>query len=162
MMDHPLRTPDEILAYRSLREILRDKTGKVWSVAPSDSVVSALQTMTSKNIGFVPVLEGQKLVGVLSERDCARRAAVPGTPLDTTPVADIMVRNVITIDFTHKFADCLRLMHDHRIRHLPVIENGAVVAVLSIRDLLSEAVAHHSKIIRELERERMQMLTSTV
>jgi len=161
-MDQPIRSPEAILAYRSLREILHDKVGKVWSAAPSDSVLSALQTMTSKNIGFVPVLEGGKLVGVLSERDCARRAAQPGKPLDATPVADIMVRNVITVDFTHKFADCLRLMHDNAIRHLPVIDGGSVVAVLSIRDLLSEAVSHHEKIIRELERERMTMLTSTV
>jgi predicted transcriptional regulator len=160
-MDQPLRRPEEILAYRSLREILRDKLGKVWSVAPSDSVLSALQTMTSKNIGFLPVMEGQKLVGVLSERDCARRAAVPGKALDATPVSDIMVRNVVTVDFTRKFADCLRLMHDHAIRHLPVIDGGAVVAVVSIRDLLSEAVNHHAKIIRELERERMTMTIST-
>jgi predicted transcriptional regulator len=161
-MDQPFRPPEAILAYRSLRDILRDKLGKVWSIAPSDSVLSALQTMTSKNIGFLPVMEGGKLVGVISERDCARRAAQPGKPLDATQVAEIMVRNVITVDFTHKFADCLRLMHDNRIRHLPVIDGSSVVAVLSVRDLLSEAVSHHSKIIRELERERMQMLTSMV
>ena len=160
-MDHPLRRPEEILAYRPLRDILRDKLGTVWKVAPSDSVLSALQTMADKNIGLVPVMQQDKLVGVLSERDCARRAILAGKPLDATPVADIMVRDVVTVDIASKFADCLRLMHDHRIRHLPVLEHGAVVAILSIRDLLSEAVTHHATIIRELEQERMTMFTST-
>ena len=161
-MDHLIRSPEEILAYRSLQRILASKPSALWSVGPADSVLAALQLMTDKNIGFLVVLERGALVGVLSERDCARRVVLAGKLPEVTTVAEIMVRNVVTVDPAHKFADCLRLMHDHRIRHLPVIENGAVVAVLSIRDLLSEAVAHHSKIIRELERERMQMLTSTV
>jgi CBS domain-containing protein len=80
---------------------------------------------------------------------------------EATPVADIMVRDVIKVDVASTFADCLRLMHDHRIRHLPVVEKGAAVGVISIRDLLSEAVAHHAKIIGELERERLTMTTST-
>jgi CBS domain-containing protein len=80
---------------------------------------------------------------------------------ETTPIADIMVRQVITIDLAHTFADCLRLMHQHGIRHLPVTDKGKVVAVVSIRDLLSEAVAHHAKIIAELERERLTIFTST-
>jgi CBS domain-containing protein len=72
-----------------------------------------------------------------------------------------MVRNVITVDLAQTFADCLRLMHRHGIRHLPVLEGRSAVAVISIRDLLSEAVAHHAKIIGELERERLQIFTST-
>ena len=80
---------------------------------------------------------------------------------EATPVADIMVRKVVTVDLAHTFADCLRLMHQHGIRHLPVVDGGKVVAVVSIRDLLSEAVTHHAKIIDELERERMQIFTST-
>ena len=72
-----------------------------------------------------------------------------------------MVRNVVTIDVGRTFADCLRLMHQHGIRHLPVVENGKVITVVSIRDLLSEAVTHHAKIIEELERERLTIFTST-
>ena len=68
-----------------------------------------------------------------------------------------MVRKVVTVDLSQTFADCLRLMHEHGIRHLPVIDSGKPVAVVSIRDLLSEAVAHHAKIIAELERERLTM-----
>jgi len=165
-MDHPLRQPQEILAYRSLRQILQPKDPAkprpLWTVASRDTVMAVLQIMADKNIGFLPVIDQDKLVGVVSERDCARRAALARKPLDTTPVADIMVREVITVDISQKFGDCLRLMHQHRIRHLPVTEFGKVVAVVSIRDLLSEAVAHNAKIIEELERERMTMLTSTV
>ena len=100
------------------------------------------------------------LVGVVSERDCARRVVLAKKPPETTPVADIMVREVVTVDLSHTFADCLRLMHQHGIRHLPVIDSGKAIAVVSIRDLLSEAVAHHAKIIAELERERLTIFTS--
>jgi CBS domain-containing protein len=72
-----------------------------------------------------------------------------------------MVRQVITVDLAHTFADCLRLMHQHGIRHLPVVDKNKVVGVVSIRDLLSEAVAHHAKIITELELERLTIFTST-
>ena len=101
------------------------------------------------------------MVGVLSERDCARRLVLAGKPAQTTPVADIMVREVVSVGLTHTFGDCLRLMHQHGIRHLPVTDTGSVVAVVSIRDLMGEAVAHHAKIISELERERLTIFTST-
>ena len=73
-----------------------------------------------------------------------------------------MVRDVVTVDVSYAFADCLRLMHQHRIRHLVVADKGVPVAVVSIRDLLNEAVNHHAKIIAELELQRMMMFTSTV
>ena len=161
-MDNPIRRPEEILAYRSLRRILASKPEALWTVAPADSVLTAEQMMADKNIGLVVVMEGSKLAGVLSERDCARRVFLARKSPESTRVADIMVRNVVTIDAEHTFADCLRLMHKHSIRHLPVVDNGKVIAVVSIRDLLSEAVAHNAKIIEELERERLTIFTSTV
>jgi signal-transduction protein with cAMP-binding, CBS, and nucleotidyltransferase domain len=160
-MDHPMRRPEEILAHRSLPQILASKLGIVWTVDPLDSVLTALQRMADKNIGFLVVLEQAALVGVLSERDCARRVVLGRKSPEETPVADIMVRNVITVDLSHKFADCLRLMHQHGIRHLPVVDKGKVVGVVSIRDLLREAVTHNAKIIAELERERLTMFVST-
>lgn len=160
-MDHPLRRPEEILAYRSLRRILESRTGELWSVAPEDTALSALKIMADKDIGFLVVLKNGSLVGVLSERDCARKMSLLNRQPDATPVADIMVRDIVTTDPSHTFGDCLRLMHQHRIRHLPVVENGKVVGVISIRDLLGEAVAHHAKIIQELERERLTIFTST-
>jgi CBS domain-containing protein len=80
---------------------------------------------------------------------------------DATPVAEIMARKVIAADLTQTYADCLRLMHRHAIRHLPVLDDGIPIAVISIRDLLSEAVAHHRRIINQLERERVALFIST-
>jgi len=160
-MDSPIRRPEEILAYRSLPRILASKPKALWSAGPTDSVLTAMRFMAEKNIGFLVVLDNGSLVGVLSERDCARWAALGDRPLGTTPVSEIMVRKVITVDLSHKFGDCLALMHRHGIRHLPVTDNGNVIAVLSIRDLLSEAVSHNAKVIAELERERLTMFTSS-
>lgn len=160
-MDTPIRRPEEILAYRSLRQILASKPTALWTVSPADSVLTALQVMAEKDIGLLVVMERDKLVGVLSERDCARRVFLAKKSPESTSVADIMVRNVVTIDAEHTFADCLRLMHQHGIRHLPVVDHGRVIGVVSIRDLLSEAVRHNTKIIDELERERLTIFTST-
>jgi CBS domain-containing protein len=160
-MDNPIRPPEEILAYRSLRRVLASKSKALWTVSPTDSVYKALQIMAEKDIGLLVVMERDKLVGVLSERDGVRRVLLAKKSPESTLVADIMVRDVVTIDADHTFADCLRLMHQHSIRHLPVVDHGQVIAVVSIRDLLSEAVRHNAKIIEELERERLTIFTST-
>jgi CBS domain-containing protein len=161
-MQSPLRRPEEILAYRSLRQMLGSVARPVWAVAPSDTAFAAINLMSERDIGFVPVLESGRLVGVLSERDCVRAVMLTHRPADATAVGDVMVRNVVTADLSHTFGDCLRMMHQNRIRHLPVVESGKVIAVISIRDLMSEAVSHHAKIIEQLERERLTMFTSTV
>lgn len=160
-MDHPLRRPEEILAYRSLRQILAAKPKALWTIGPRDNALTAMRLMAEKNVGLLVVIEHGAIVGVLSERDCVRRLALAGKSPDATPVADIMVRDVIKVDVTHTFADCLRLMHTHAIRHLPVVENNTAIGVISVRDLLAEVVAHHEKVISELERERMTTFTST-
>jgi signal-transduction protein with cAMP-binding, CBS, and nucleotidyltransferase domain len=161
-MDHPLRRPEEILAYRTLARMLGPSPRTVWSIGPADSVMAALRIMADRDIGFLVVLDGGKLVGVLSERDCARRAVLASKPPETTKVADIMVREVVTVDPSRTFAECLRLMHERGFRHLPVVDQGKVMAVLSVRDLMSEAVQHHAKVIAELERERLTIFTSPV
>ena len=160
-MDHPLRRPEEILAYRSLKQLLTAKPKSLWAVGPGDSALTAMRLMAEKNIGLVLVMEHGVIAGVLSERDCVRRLVLAGRSPELTPVAEIMVRDVIKVDLAKTFADCLKLMHLHGIRHLAVVENDIPITVISIRDLLAEAVAHHARIIAELERERMTMLTST-
>jgi CBS domain-containing protein len=161
-MHSPLRRPEEIFAYRTLRQIIGSASRPVWAVGPSETALTAIRLMSDKDIGFVPVIDNGRLVGVLSERDCARYVVLDGRPADATPVSDIMVRNVITVDLSHTFADCLRIMHQNRIRHLPVVDSGEVIAVISVRDLMSEAVSHHAKIIEQLERERLTIFTSAV
>jgi CBS domain-containing protein len=160
-MDSLIRRPEEILAYRSLRRILESKPKALWTVGPDDSVRTALQLMADKDIGFLVVTKGDEVVGVLSERDCARRVVLENKDAAAVLVSDIMVRQVVAADPTHTFADCLRLMHQRAVRHLPVLDYGKVVAVVSIRDLLAEAVAHHAKIIAGLERERLEIFTPT-
>jgi predicted transcriptional regulator len=160
-MTSPIRRPEEILAYRPLRRILGPEPWSLWRVGPADSVLTALRVMADKNIGFLVVMERGAIVGVLSERDCVRRVIVANKSPEITPVVDVMTRHVVTVDLDHAFADCLRLMHQHAIRHLPVVSNDIAVAVISIRDLLSEAVNHHEKIITDLERERLTIFTST-
>jgi len=160
-MEYPLRRPEQILAHRSLKQILAAKPKALWTVGPGDNALSAMQLMADKNIGLLVVMEHQAIVGVLSERDCVRRLVLAGKSPEATPVAGVMVRNVIKADIANSYADCLKLMHEHQIRHLPVMENDELVGVISVRDLLSEAVAHHTRVISELERERLTMLTST-
>lgn len=160
-MDHPLRRPEQILAYRPLQQILAAKPKGLWTVGPDDSALSAMQLMADKHIGFVVVLKSKDIVGVVSERDCVRRLVLAGKPAGSTPVSAIMARDVVTVDVGKTFADCLKLMHERSIRHLPVTDNGALAGVISVRELMSEAVTHHAKVISELERERMTMLTST-
>jgi CBS domain-containing protein len=159
-MDHPLRRPEEILAYRPLKQIL--KSGSVWTIDSADTVLAAVRIMEEKNIGFLVVLEKGAIAGVVSERDCLRRVVLAGKPPEAIAVRDIMVKDVVKARIEDTFAECLRLMHAHGIRHLPVLAKDRVVGVVSIRDLLREAVEHHAKIIGELERERMTMLTSMV
>jgi signal-transduction protein with cAMP-binding, CBS, and nucleotidyltransferase domain len=160
-MDNPLRQPDEILACRSLQQILAPRLRSVWSVSPADTVLTAVQLMADKDNGFLVVLQQGRLVGVLSERDCARKVVLGKKSPEATAVADIMVADVVTVDLSYKFAECLKLMHQHAIRHLPVVDDGKVIAVVSIRDLLSEAVAHHARVIAQLEQERMTVFMST-
>jgi CBS domain-containing protein len=160
-MDHPLRRPEQILAYRPLKLMLAAKPSALWTVGPKDNTLAAMRLMAEKNIGLLVVMENKAIVGVLSERDCVRRLVLAGKSPEATPVADIMVRDVVTVDAANTFADCLKLMHEHHVRHLPVIENGIPVGVISIRDLLRETIAHHARVIGELERERLTMLTST-
>lgn len=160
-MTSPIRRPEEILVYRPLRRILGAEPWALWTVGPADSVLTALRVLADKNIGLLVILERGAIVGVLSERDCVRRVIVANKPPETTRVADVMTRDVVTVDLDHAFADCLRLMHKHSIRHLPVVSNNKAVAVISSRDLLRETVNHHEQIILDLERERLTIFTST-
>jgi len=157
-MEHLLKTPEELLPYRPLRQVLASKPPGVHAVKSRDSVLEALQVMADKGVGFVVVADAGKLVGVLSERDYARKVALAGRASKDTAVQDIMTREVVTVTAAHTVPQCLALMDQNRIRHLPVLEGDRVIGVLSIRDLVREVVSHHEKVIMNLERERMTIL----
>jgi CBS domain-containing protein len=140
--------------------LARNDTGVV-AVAHDDTVWSALEAMVAKNVGAVVVLDGTRVVGILSERDCARKVELAGRTARGTKVAEIMTVDVITVAPDTSIAECNALMHEHRIRHLPVLDQGRVVGVLSSRDVLEEVVAEEAKQIRELETERLMIDTGS-
>jgi CBS domain-containing protein len=155
-MQDASKITDEVFPYRPLRQILARRLPMVHTVAPGDSLTLALQKMAQYDIGLLVVLESGWLVGVISERDMVRRAGKLGTAsLDGLQVADLMTRNVITVDPDERFGHCLSLMDRHGTRHLPVVEAGKVLAVISIRDLLHEAVSHHQVVLDEMDLERL-------
>jgi CBS domain-containing protein len=159
-MPQPLKTPDEMVPFRSLTQILAAKRGGVYSVSPTQTARDALLAMAETRVGFLVVLDGGKLAGVLSERDYIRKLVPSGRTAQDTPVADLMTRDVVTVTLVQHFRDCVRLMNSHGIRHLPVVDGDRVVGVISVRDLLDEAVAHYDKVMREVERERMTVFNS--
>jgi CBS domain-containing protein len=159
-MTRPLKTPDEMVPFRTLAQILAANPGGVHSVSPAHTAREALVVMAEKRVGFLVVLEGESLAGVLSERDYIRKLVPSGRTAQDTPVADLMTREVVSVTAAQHFRDCVRLMDSHGIRHLPVVDRSRVIGVISVRDLLGEAVTHHDKVMREMERERMTIFNS--
>ena len=155
-----LKTPDEVVPFHTLAQILAAKPGEIYSVRPTDSAYTALAAMAEKRVGFMLVMEGEKLVGVLSERDYIRKLVPSGSSAQDASVGELMTREVITVTLAQHVRDCVRLMDRHGIRHLPVVEGSRVVGVLSVRDFLREAVVHHEKVVQEMERERMTIFNS--
>lgn len=136
---------------KTVRQLLEAKGNRVFSVAPASPVYDALLIMAENRIGALVVLEGEHLVGIFSERDYAREVVLKGKTSRTTPVRDIMSTSVITVSPDHMVDDCMNLMSGKRIRHLPVLENGMVVGVLSIGDLVKETIAYQQFLIKQLE-----------
>ena len=155
-MPGSLRRTEELFPYRSLREVLASRPAGVFAVAPADPVFRALALMAEHDIGLVLVLDGERLAGVLSERDLARYAGrSPDGALRDLRVEQLMTREVVTIGPDELVGRCMALMDEHGARHLPVVEAARVVAVLSVRDLLREAVAYQRHLLAEMERERL-------
>jgi CBS domain-containing protein len=147
-------------AYRSLRELLGTKQSAVHSVPANATVLDALKLMAEKDIGSVLVMDRDKLVGIITERDYARKGILAGRLAKDTPVRETMSRNVLTVTPAYTVQQCMALMTERGIRHLPVIEDKRILGVLSIRDLVAEVVSHHEHVIRDLQRDMMPILTS--
>jgi CBS domain-containing protein len=160
MMEPPLKTPEQLLAYKSIPQLLAAKSTGVASVSPGSSVFDALLLMENRNIGFLVVLEQEQLVGVVSERDYARKVILVGKASNDTPVRDIMTQTVLTVALSDTVPDCMALMTEKRIRHLPVMEGSRIIGVLSMRDLLKEIITHHERLIRDMALERIAIMNS--
>ena len=124
---------------------------QVHTIAPDALVLDALRLMADKNIGALAVAEHGKVVGVLSERDYARKMVLQGRSSAGTPVSAIMSSKVITVDSTQNVETCMNIMTDHHLRHLPVVDDGQLLGLLSIGDLVKEAIAEQADLIKQLE-----------
>ena len=148
-------------ASRTVRELIQKTNSGVISISPEADVLSALKTMAEKNIGAVIVIKDGKLAGILSERDCVRKIELAGRTAAEARVAEIMTANVVTVSPEHTYEECMLIMHEKRIRHLPVVEGGRVVGILSNRDVLEEVIAERETVIRELAKARLEATTYT-
>ena len=151
-MKRPSKTVDELLGARR---------GVVFSITPGDTVYSGLEKLADKDVGVLVVLQGDRLVGVLSERDCARKLDLRGRTARSTAVRDVMTTEVLYVTPGHTIDQCVASMRQDRVRHLPVLEDGRVVGVVSARDILEDAVTEGAYLIRDLERDRLVMTVNT-
>ena len=134
-----------------LRDIIHKKGGDIYSVSPDATVLEALKLMADQNIGAVLVLEGGKVAGILSERDCIRRVELQGRTAGDTPVKDIMTSKVLYVQAGQTLEECVAVMIDKNIRHLPVFEGDELVGLISARDALKEMVDQQKFVISQLE-----------
>jgi len=135
----------------TVTQLLRTKGQQVLSVAPDIPVFEALEVMADKNVGALLVVEGERLVGVFSERDYARKVILKGKSSKDTPVREIMSSHVLYVRPEQTIEDCMALMTDKRVRHLPVMEEGRVVGVISIGDVVKAIIAEQEFIIEQLQ-----------
>jgi len=131
---------------------LKDKhQGEVHTVGPEQMVIDAIKLMAAMNIGAVPVVQGGKVVGIVSERDYARKMELAGRASVGTPVSEIMTHDVKTVDSHHTVDQCMNIMTDRRLRHLPVVDEGQLVGLLSIGDLVKAAIAEQARLIDKMQ-----------
>ncbi len=134
----------------TIASILKCKNAGIWSVAPSATVYDAIALMAEKGVGAVVILSAGQLVGIMSERDYARKVILQGRSSKETAVQEIMTRSVIAVTPQHTVDECMRIMTQHRIRHLPVLEADGVVGIVSIGDLVRSIISEQADTIDHL------------
>ena len=136
----------------TVAEILKTKAdAAVHSIAPTESVFDALKQMADKHIGALLVMEAGAIVGIITERDYARKIALLGRTSADTRVRDVMTRAVMYVQPTHSCQECMALMTENRLRHLPVVDDGKLLGMISIGDLVKDIISEQKFIIEQLE-----------
>jgi CBS domain-containing protein len=135
-----------------VRDILREKGDRVYGTSPDATVYEALQKMDRYDVGALVVFDGDKMVGIISERDYARKMILKGKHSQDTPVRDIMTTAVTTVTPDKNLEECMELFTDKRTRHLPVIENDRLTGIISIGDIVKGIIEHKEFVIEELEK----------
>ena len=136
---------------KTVAELLRAKPARVVKVTPELSVLEAIKVLASENVGAAIVMSGEKLAGIMSERDYTRKVILKGRSSDTTRVQDIMTSQVIVVNPRTKTRECMALMTERSIRHLPVVDDGRVIGMVSIRDIVGDIIADQDFTIEQLE-----------
>ena len=136
---------------KTVAQMLEGKPTGVISINPDAAVLDALKLLAEKDVGAVLVMDGTRLVGIFSERDYARKVALKGKSSSDTPVNEIMTRQVVFVTPAHTNEECMALMTEKRVRHLPVIDKDRVQGVLSIGDLVKDVISEQQFIISQLE-----------
>jgi len=136
----------------TIGSILNRKGSTVWSVSPTNTVFEAISMMAEKNVGALPVLEGDRLVGMISERDYARKVILVGRGSRETAVAEIMTINVKTVSPGDSVQECMQIMTENRVRHVPVLEDGKLTGLISIGDCVNWIISAQTAAIDDLER----------
>jgi CBS domain-containing protein len=131
--------------------ILTLKSRDIWSIAPDSSVFEALEMMAEKNISGLLILENDNLVGIFTERDYARKLILKGKFSKDTKVSDLMTKNILYVEPSNTLEDCMKLMTGKRVRHLPVLENGRLIGILTIGDLVKLIISEQQTTIHQLE-----------
>jgi len=137
---------------QTVGQLIKAKGGQVFSVTPTDSVLRSIETMAERHIGALLVMNQGVLLGIVSERDYARKVILKNRSSHDTPVSDIMTAPAVTVSPGDTVRHCMELMTEGRFRHLPVVESGRVVGMLSIGDLVKAVIEEQSQKIEQLER----------
>ena len=132
--------------------LVRKKASTIWSIGPNAMVIDAIQLMGEKNVGALPVVDNGTLVGIISERDYTRKVILKGMSSKETPVSDIMTAQVLTVTPSESVIECMRIMTEKRVRHLPVLEGTNLVGILSIGDMVNWFISAQTATIDNLER----------
>src|ERR1700761_5211649 len=128
------------------------RASTVWSIGPNAMVFDAIQLMDEKNVGALPVVDNKALVGIVSERDYTRKIIVKGRSSKDTPVSDIMTKELLTVNPTNSVTECMRIMTDKRVRHLPILEGSKLIGILSIGDVVNWLMSAQKAALDNLER----------
>jgi CBS domain-containing protein len=140
-----------MIPHGTISDILQHKGATTWSIGPETTVFEAIQLMADKNIGALLVTDKDKLVGIISERDYTRKVALKGKSSRELKVREILSGKVLSVAPAHTIEECMRLMTEHRVRHLPVLDGGKIAGVVSIGDLVNWIISAQSTTIRQLE-----------
>jgi len=136
----------------TVRDMIRRKGTEVFTIAPEATVFEALQLMAEHNIGALMIMTEDEIKGIVSERDCVRKVDVVGRNAKDTKISDIMTSNVFTVDANQPLEECMSLMIEKNIRHVPVCEGKTLLGVVSVRDVLKEVIEVQQMMLAELER----------